>query len=369
MNIVLAFDSYKECMSAIQACEVAQSVLKDHNVILCPMSDGGEGTRDVIVGALGGNIKHYNVKDVFLNDRDVGIGVIDDLAVIESAKVCGLELCDGLRNPHITTTYGLGQLIIKAMDEGIKKIVVTLGGSATNDGGIGMLVALGVKFYNHFNKKIMMMDDLKDIVYIDLSGIDKRIYDIELIVLCDVDNPLCGLYGATYVYGKQKGLKDEELSNIDNAMKHYAKLSKDILNIDDTLAGCGAAGGLGFAFQCYLNAKLYKGVEYVSQLLNLREHIKQSDCIFVGEGQMDISSTYGKSPYGVLQIAKEYNKKVFAFAGKVKDYNVLKEIGFSDIYEISKGISLQDALKNGQYYLKKAIIENIKEIEDHVYCR
>ena len=367
MKIVLAFDSYKECMSAIEACQYAKSVLKNHDVIMCPMSDGGEGTRDVVVLACNGVIKDYYVKDVFLNDAYVGVGIIGDCAIIESAKVCGLELTQGIRNPHRTSTYGLGELIIKLMDEGIRKIVVTLGGSATNDGGIGMLSALGVSFYNQNKERVMMMDDLKDIDHIDISQIYKRIYDIDLKVLCDVDNPLCGETGATYTYGRQKGLLEHELLSIDEAMRHYASLSYHLLGSDDKKAGCGAAGGLGFAFCYYLKAKLVPGLKTISELLKLEDHIQDCDVIFVGEGMMDRSSLFGKSPYGVLNIAKQYNKKVYAYVGKVNDYDLLKDIGFQDIFEISKGIDLQTALKNGQYYLKKAIIDNIKEIEKDVY--
>ncbi len=369
MNILLAFDSFKECMSAYDACQVAKDALYQHNSVICPLCDGGEGTRDIMTYAMNGYIKDYRVKGVFLKEIDVGVGIIGQSAVIESAKVCGLELCGQIRNPHLTSTYGLGELILKVIDDGIKDIIVTLGGSATNDCGIGMLSALGIRFYNANKEQVYMLDDIKDIVSIDMSTLDQRLNDVNITVLCDVVNPLCGPLGATYVYGRQKGLKEDELNRIDCSIERFADLSKTYVDCDKMAKGTGAAGGLGFAFQYYLSSSLVSGFKKISEMMELEKHIKECDVVIVGEGQMDSQTQYGKPPYGVLKIAKKYNKNVYAFVGKTKDYDKLIHMGFKDIYEISKGIELQEALKNGQMYLKNAICEHIKEIENDVYSR
>lgn len=365
MKIVLAFDSFKECMSSFDAIEVIKQCLS-HQCIGIPLSDGGEGTMDVLSSALNGKIIKTKVLSVFLNELECEFTIINDCAVIESAKVCGLQLTDGLKNPHLTSTYGLGQLILKALDYNVSRIIITLGGSATNDGGIGMLNALGVRFYNKNSSPLMMMDGLKDINTIDISGIDQRLKNTEIIGLCDVDNPLCGDKGATYVYGPQKGLKEEELSIIDEAMNNYAIKTKEVLNSNEYDSGCGAAGGLGFALKYYLNASLCKGFETISAMLNLEEYIKKCDCVFTGEGQIDASTQFGKVPYGVLKLAKKYNKKVYVFAGRIKDHHVLYSLGFDRLYEISAGIELNDALIHGKDYLKKKVLDTIKEIEEDV---
>ncbi len=365
MKIVLAFDSFKECMTTFEAMNAIKDVLS-HTCKGVALSDGGEGTYDVIVNSLNGYYIEEEVLDVFLKPRYVKIGIVNDMAIIESARVCGLELCQGIKNPHQTSTYGLGQLILKALNHNVKTILITLGGSATNDGGIGMLDALGVRFFDSNGKSLMMMDDLKDIMFIDNNGLDERLKDVNIIGLCDVSNPLCGINGATYIYGRQKGLSSEELYDIDQAMKHYAKKSKELLNSDEMSQGSGAAGGLGFALKSYLHASLQNGFEVISKITKLKEAIMDCDCVFTGEGQIDKSTQYGKVPYGVLKIAKEYNKKVYVFAGKVKDEDVLYDLGFDRIYEISTGIDKELALSHGQYYLQKKVLENIEEIEKDV---
>ncbi|MFR7592913.1 MAG: glycerate kinase [Longibaculum sp.] len=370
MKIVIAPDSYKESMSAKQACYAIEKGIHQYDstmeTLLCPLADGGEGTLETLVEARNGTLVYEEVSGVLFDKIKAPIGYIEDCAIIECAKVCGLELLnENQKDPYQTTTLGLGELILKALDHHVHRLMICLGGSATNDGGIGMLSALGVKFYNQYHQPVQLtMAGLSEIASIDISNLDKRLHEIEIIGVCDVDNPLCGHQGATYIYGGQKGVKAQEMAKIDKDMEAYAKRVDDMLKSDYRLKdGSGAAGGLGYALLAFCHAKLQKGFDVVSEITQLEEKIKASDCVIVGEGKMDRQTQFGKTPYGVLQIAKTYHKPVFAFAGKVEDSSLLQEIGFQNIYAISPlDIPLNIALKNGQDYLQKCVYQHMEEI-------
>ena len=247
--------------------------------------------------------------------------------------------------------------------------MICLGGSATNDGGIGMLAALGVQFLDQSHHVVSYtMEGLKDICEIDLDHFDQCLKDIELIGVCDVINPLCGRNGATYIYGPQKGLSQAKLKSVDQAMFQYAQKA-DILFQEDYMIqpGAGAAGGLGYALLAYLKAKLRPGFEIVSETIHLEEAILQCDKVIVGEGKLDKQTQFGKTPYGVLQIAQKYHKDVYAFAGKVEDIDILKQIGLKSVYTITPdNMPLHIALKKGQENLEKTIFEHMEEIMNEI---
>ncbi len=370
MKIIIAPDSYKESMSAKQAAIAMQKAIMryDASIVsdLCPLADGGEGTLETLIDALNGEKVYYTVKGPLFEDVQAPIGYIDSLAIIECAQVCGLELLqESQKDPYQTTTYGLGELIKHALDHGASQMMICLGGSATNDGGIGMLSALGVRFLDVSRQEVTLtMNGLKDIVEIDETHLDARLQKVHFIGVCDVNNPLCGIRGATAIYGPQKGLLPKDILKVDQEMSNYANLCDRLhQRACKNSPGAGAAGGLGYALLAFLNAQLQRGFEVVSEVMHLEEKIAHCDCVFVGEGKMDGQTQYGKTPYGVLKLAQKYQKKVFGFAGRVEDQDVLENLGFASIYAISlMTMDLTTALQQGQLNLEKSVYEHMKEI-------
>lgn len=367
MKVLIATDSYKESMSAIEATKAIQSGIHQFDstiqTVACPLADGGEGTMKTLVSALSGTIKTYEVKGALLEPKEVEVGFVRDTAIIESALVCGLEDV-AVKDPYLTSTYGLGQLILKVIKEGYHKIFICLGGSATNDGGLGMLQALGGLFLDEEGKEVTpTLEGLFNTQTVDLSHFNSQLSQLEITGLCDVDNPLCGNKGATYIYGPQKGLSQFELETVDNAMYQYA-LKVDSSKIEEP--GAGAAGGLGFALKV-LHASLQKGFDVIAKATHLEEKIIESDFVIVGEGKLDKQTQFGKTPYGVLLIAKKHGKPVFAFGGRVEDKELLQTMGFCQIYEISpRSLELERALSKGASYLQKAIDEHMEEMLNEI---
>ena len=367
MKCVVALDSFKECMTAKNACEAVKRGVHHYDetieVRTYPLADGGEGTLETLVDALHGVIEYYRVTGPLGESVEAPIGYCKDLAIIECAKVCGLEmLTEEQKNPYQTTTYGLGELMKIACQKGSKRLFICLGGSATNDGGIGMLSALGVDF--HFNHDVLTMNDLKNIQSIDLSHLESSLKDIDIVGVCDVDNPLCGVNGATYVYAKQKGLKETEFEVVDKAMAHYGELVDALFNHDyRNEAGAGAAGGLGYALMSVCQASIRPGFQLVSETLQLEDAMHDVDFAVVGEGRMDSQTLCGKTPFGVMSMAKKYNKSVFGFAGCIFDQDILLNNGFDRLYEISpRDMELSEALRRGEELLEKCVYEHMKEM-------
>ena len=362
MRVVIACDSFKECMSASEAnhaiAEGFHCVNPDIECYVIPMADGGEGTLECLVDAHQGKVYEFEVSDPYLRKIKAPIGIIGHFAVIESAKCCGLELLsEEEKNPFLTSTYGLGELILHALDMGVKQLLVTLGGSSTNDGGIGMLMALGAHFYDKEGYEVSPNGEgLCHIEKADFTCLDKRLKDIKIVAGCDVDNPLCFETGATYIYGPQKGLLEQDKERLDQAMYHYGQLvSSEMIDYP----GSGAAGGLGFAFKL-INANLRKGFDIVAKLNHLEDYIKEADLVIVGEGSMDKQTGYGKTPYGVLKMAKKYNKPVYGFAGRLSDKDELRGLGFDGVQCITpKNTNLDIALKEGKMNLKNKAKEFI----------
>lgn len=369
---VLAPDSFKGSMTAKQVCDAMErgikKVLPDAECIKIPMADGGEGTMQSLVDATSGTIYEIEVTGPSGKPVKARYGIMGDgkTAAIEMASASGLHLVNkDTRNPLITTTYGTGELVKACLDNGIKRIILGIGGSATNDGGAGFAQALGVKLLDAEGKELAFGgSSLADLDKIDISSIDSRLKDVEIEVACDVTNPLCGDTGASFVFGPQKGATPEMVKTLDNALQHYASTIKDQLGkkVKD-IPGAGAAGGLGAGLLAFTNAKLEKGVNIVINYTGLRDAIKKADLVFTGEGGIDFQTQYGKTPYGVAQAAKTENKKVVAIAGYIGEgINQLYGLGFGAILGIMPGaMSIEEALEKGEENVERTI-ENIIRI-------
>lgn len=365
MKFVLAPDSFKESMTSKEACDAMErgikKVINDAQCIKVPMADGGEGTVEALAYGSKGKIKKVFVTGPLGKHKvDASYGIFGDgkRAIIEMAEASGIRLVKReLRNPLITTTYGTGELILDAIDNGAKHIIIGIGGSATNNGGAGMLQALGGKLLDKEGNELGFGGvELLKLHKIDLSTLDSRIKDINFEVACDVTNPLIGENGASYIFGKQKGASKEDMKVLDKALTNYAEVIKRDLGIDVRyVEGAGAAGGLGAALLVFLNGKLKSGIELVIKHTELEEKLKDADYVFTGEGAIDSQTIYGKTPMGVAMVAKKHGVKTIAFAGKVGDgVENLYDIGIKSIFSIMREVeSLDEALKNGIENLEK----------------
>jgi glycerate 2-kinase len=372
MKFILAPDSFKESMTAKKAAlameEGIRRVYPEAECVIVPMADGGEGTVQSLVDGTDGIIKKVNVIGPLGVTVVAEYGLLGngETAVIEMASASGLELIKKeKRNPLITTTYGTGELIKYALDDGVKNILIGIGGSATNDGGVGMLQALGVSFKDSMGEELAFGGGaIGQLHSIDLSGIDKRLANVKIEVACDVSNPLIGESGASYIFGPQKGATPEVVELLDQNLAHYADMIKTQLGIDiANVEGSGAAGGLGAGLLAFLNADLKKGINLVIKFTDLRNKMIGADYVFTGEGSIDGQTVYGKTPFGVASVAWELGVPVVAFAGRIGEgARVLYDHGFTAIVGILKGVTtLEEALANGKENLTDAV-ENVCRI-------
>lgn len=326
-RILIAPDSFKESLDASQVAEAIASgfkrVFPRVETIMLPMSDGGEGLVRTLVAATGGRIVHKRVTGPLGEPVEAFFGVLGDnnTCVIEMAAASGLPLvAKEKRNPMVSTTYGTGELIKAALDTGCKKIIVGIGGSATNDGGAGAVQALGVRLLTADDRDIGYgAQGLKDLAHVDMSGLDPRFKDVSISVAVDVSNPLCGPDGASYVYGPQKGATPDMLPVLDNILEHFAAVIKKYLNKDvRDLPGAGAAGGLGAGLAAFLDARLRPGVEIVLDVLNVEKEMQKGiDLVITGEGELNRQTVFGKVPAGVARLAKKHNIPVIALVGSI----------------------------------------------------
>lgn len=318
MKIVVAIDSFKGSLSSIEAgnicADAAKKQFPDSMVKVYPLADGGEGTVDTMVEGLQGECVSVEVTGPLGEKVSSRYGYIPSMntAVIEMADAAGLPMVPmELRNPMNTTTYGLGELILRALDNGCRRFIIGIGGSATNDAGIGMLSALGAKFFKENGEPAGITGSaVSEIASIDLGGMDSRLQECDIRVACDVNNPLCGENGCSHVYGPQKGATPEIVELMDKAIGKFATLVEkqcSITGADE--AGAGAAGGLGYAFHGFLNAKLEKGIDLVLQAIGIEEDLRDADVLITGEGRMDIQTSMGKAPVGIAKLAKRMNPK------------------------------------------------------------
>ncbi|PSV19484.1 glycerate kinase [Photobacterium leiognathi subsp. mandapamensis] len=355
MKIIIAPDSYKESLTAMDVATAIENgfrqVIPNAEYIKLPMADGGEGTVQSLVDASNGTIIEHSVTGPLGEQVNGFFGLMGDgkTAIIEMAAASGLHLVSPeRRNPMLTTSFGTGELILAALDQGVKHIIIGIGGSATNDGGIGMAQALGIRFLDENNKQISYGGGALDrLQRIDMSNIDPRLRSVKLDVACDVDNPLCGEKGASQVFGPQKGATPEMVTQLDNNLAHYAEIIKRNLGKDvKDIAGAGAAGGMGAALLGLFNAQLRPGIEIVMDAVNLADVLKDADLVITGEGRIDSQTIHGKTPIGVARTAKRFNKPVIGIAGSLSyDCNVVHEHGIDAVFSVvPRSVSLAEAL-------------------------
>jgi glycerate kinase len=346
MNILIAPDSFKDSLSAREVALNIEAgirrVLPAANIKILPMADGGEGTVEALVEATGGEIIRAMVHDPLMRSINSFFGVLGDrkTAVVEMASASGIELLkENERNPWITSTYGTGELISHALDMNCKKLVVGVGGSATNDAGTGMAQALGAMFFDSEGKEVEAVGGtLNKIADIDISGLDKRLSRCKILVACDVDNPFYGPGGAALTYASQKGAGAAMAKKLDNNMRHFADKISETLDINiQNIKGAGAAGGLAGGLMAFLKAELKPGFEVVKDLINLEKEIRKADIIVTGEGKIDYQTQFGKVPFGVARIASRHKKPVMAIAGSLGDKaDELYKKDFTGIFPLAK---------------------------------
>ena len=360
MKVVVAIDSLKGSLSSLEAGQAikegVQVVYPEADVVVRPLADGGEGTVEALAIGMGGELVHVSVTGP-LGDAvtaEYGILKADDArpktAIIEMSAAAGITLVpDEKRNPMHTTTFGVGELIKDAIDNGCRHFIVGIGGSATNDGGIGMLQALGYDFLDKDGAPVAYGGaGLQSIARIQAENVLPALKDCTFRVACDVTNPLCGPMGSSAIYGPQKGATPEMVKELDEALLHYAELSKETFDHADRLyPGTGAAGGMGFAFLTYTNAVLESGIKIVLEETGLEEEMKDADFVITGEGRLDSQTALGKAPIGVAHLAKKHDKKVLAFAGCLTpDAGVCNENGIDAFFPILRRvITVQEAME------------------------
>ena len=355
MKVVIAPQGFKGNLTALQVSQAIdrgiRRVLPDVVTSLVPMADGGEGTTQALIDALGGEMVPVEVTDPMGGRVLAHWGFLSDgvTAVIEMAVASGLSLVPPeKRNPLSATTYGTGELIRHALERGCRKFIIGIGGSATNDGGAGMAQALGARLLDAGGKAIALGGAaLSSLEHIDVATLDSRLADCDILLACDVDNPLCGPNGASCVYGPQKGATDKMVAQLDKALAHYADVVERDLGIDiRDIPGAGAAGGLGAGLMVFLKAKLEPGVEVIIQATGLITHLKGAELVFTGEGRIDSQTVCGKTPVGVARRAKELGLPVIAIAGEIGDgYQAVFREGIDSVFSIAPGpISLSQSL-------------------------
>lgn len=371
MKIVIAPDSYKESLSAMEvATEIERGfrqVLPNADYVKVPVADGGEGTVQSMVDATNGKIIELSVigplgepvtaRYGILGPKNIGASVNKTkTAVIEMASASGLHHVPiGQRNPQLTTSYGTGELICHALNAGIKHIIIGLGGSATNDAGAGMLQALGVNLLDKHGQAINVGGaGLEALHSIDISQLHPLLGSCQIEVACDVNNPLCGDKGASAIFGPQKGATDTMVERLDNALAHFADItSKTTLTEHRNTPGAGAAGGMGFAVLAYLKGELKPGIDIVMKTVDLAEALKGADLVITGEGRLDSQTLHGKTPMGVAREANKLNIPVIAIAGCVSDdANVLLNHGFCALFSTTpRAMPLNQVLASAKHNL------------------
>ncbi|MFC2025450.1 glycerate kinase [Chloroflexota bacterium] len=367
MKIVIAPQGFKGNLSARQVGQAIENgikrVLPEAMIVIKPMADGGEGTAQALVDATDGRLMTTKATGPLGEPVIAQWGLLGDkvTAVIEMAAASGLTLVPTEKlNPLVTTTYGTGELILAALDHGCRKLVIGIGGSATNDGGAGMAQALGVQLLDSGGKAIPFGGAaLTKLEHVDISTLAPRLVDCEILLACDVNNPLCGIQGASAVYGPQKGASPEIVTHLDAALSHYADVIRRDLGIDvRDDPGAGAAGGLGMGLMVFLKADVVRGIDIVIQSTGLVEELKDADLVFTAEGRIDSQTACGKAATGVAQKAKEFGLPVIALAGEVADdYQVVCQQGIDAVFSIAPGpISLSQSIAQAEH-----LIANVAE--------
>ncbi|BCB66462.1 MULTISPECIES: glycerate kinase [Haemophilus] len=362
MKFVIAPDSFKESLTALEVATAIETgfkrVFPDADYVKLPMADGGEGTVQSLVDATQGKLIECEVTAPLGDKVKSFFGLSGDgkTAIIEMAAASGLHLVPTeKRNPLLTTSYGTGELIKLALDLGVESFILGIGGSATNDGGVGMLQALGMQCLDSQDKPIGFGGaELANIVKIDVQQLDPRLQQVHIEVACDVNNPLCGECGASAIFGPQKGATPEMVKQLDAALSHFAEIAeRDCGKQIRDQAGAGAAGGMGGGLLLLPSVQLKAGIQIVLDRLHLIDYVKDADVVITGEGRIDAQSIMGKTPIGVARTAKQFNKPVIAIAGCLReDYDVVFDHGIDAVFPIIHQLGdLSDILKQGEQNL------------------
>ncbi len=348
MKVVTAVDSFKGSLSSLEAGEAVRegilAVYPDAEVLVRPLADGGEGTAQALTLGMRGKMQSVRVTGPLGDVADASYGILRDgrTAVVEMSAAAGITMVpEEKRNPMHTTTYGVGEILRDAIKKGCREFVVGIGGSATNDGGIGMLQALGYGFLDENGQQVPFgAEGLRRLKSITDDGVLPELSECHFRVACDVTNPLCGKSGCSAVFGPQKGATPEMIRQMDGWLSAYAQMSRNINPAaDETYPGTGAAGGLGFAFLTFTNAALESGVRIVLEETHLEEYIRDADVVVTGEGRLDGQTVMGKAPIGVARLAKKYGKPVIAFSGSVTpDAKACNEHGIDAYFPILRSV-------------------------------
>lgn len=365
MNLLIAPDAFKDCLSARQVATSLslgiEKIMPETQIQIIPMADGGEGTVESVIDATGGEHIKCVVKDPLMREIPSFYGITGDgsTAVIEMAAASGIELLKKEeRNPWMTSTFGTGQLIRDALEKGCNKILLGIGGSATNDAGAGMAEALGVKFSSASGNPVGPGGGaLSEVEMIHMEGLDPRIASTKIMVACDVSNPLTGPKGASAIYGPQKGADGDMVRKLDSNLVHFSAVIREQLGKEvDEVPGAGAAGGLGAGLMAFLSGRLMPGFDMIADAVNLEEKIKQADLVITGEGKIDSQTQFGKTPFGVAQLALKHGKPVIGIAGTVEEgADVMYNMGFDVILPIlEKPSDLDDAIRHAEELLKRS---------------
>ena len=364
MKVVIAIDSFKGSVSSLEAGEAAKAgvldVYPEADVSIMPLADGGEGTVETLVYGLGGELVRVDVTGPMGEKRSCSYGIVGSMAVMEMAASSGLPLVPmDKRDPMLATTYGVGDMIKDAVKRGCRDFIIGIGGSATNDGGMGMLQSLGVKFLDKDGKETGIGGKyLADVADVDMSGLMPELKDCVFNIACDVDNPLCGERGASRIFGPQKGATEEKVIFLDSALRSFSEVTKKKLGVDCAeTPGSGAAGGLGYGFMSYLGGELKPGVEIVLDAIGMDKAMEGADFVITGEGRIDSQTAMGKAPAGVAKRAKNAGAAVIGIAGCVTDDAYLcNSEGIDAIFPvIDKAMTLEEAMD------RDVTVKNIKK--------
>lgn len=372
MKVVVAIDSLKGSLSSLEAGnaikESINEVISGADVEVHPLADGGEGTVEALTLGMGGTIETIPVKGPLGEKVHASYGIIPQrqLAIIEMAAAAGITLiATEERNPLHTTTYGVGEMIKDAIGKGCRHFIIGIGGSATNDGGAGMLQALGYALLDKDNQEISLgAQGLADLKSISTDKVIEELKECDFKIACDVTNPLCGAQGCSSIFGPQKGADEDMITKMDTWLSNYATLATSVSEkADATIEGTGAAGGLGFAFLAFTNATLEPGIDIILSEINIEKAISEADLVVTGEGRLDGQTVMGKAPIGVAKLAKKYGKKVVAFSGSVTEDAILcNQHGIDAFFPIVRRlISLDEAMS------KEVAYKNMKETATQVF--
>lgn len=364
MKLVFASDSFKGTLSSARIAELltqaAHDVLGGCETVSITAGDGGEGTAEAVIEACGGVKKYVRVHDPLMNEITAYYGQLsNNTAIIEMAVASGLVLVpEEKRDPLLTTSYGTGELVRQALEDGNRNIIIAIGGSATNDGGMGFAKAMGIRFTDASGNELNGTGaDLENVVHINMDGLMPEARNASFTVMCDVTNPLCGANGATYVYGRQKGADDAGLARLEAGMVHYRDIIKNEFGIDpDKIQGAGAAGGLGAALRVFLNAEMRSGIETVLDLIGFDSFIKDADLIVTGEGRLDGQSLNGKTVKGIGERAKAVGIPAIALCGCVGEgYKAIFDHGINEVRTTAEeGMELSEAMRRAEELYMKA---------------